>query len=116
MTDGGLLAGPADLRQPLVGRAGRDLVFRERGEADDRSQQVVEIVGHAAGELADRFHLLCLPQVVLEAAALGDVASDCVHRDRRAVPALHPARQLEDDTTAVLGEDRHLVVRMRRVL
>ena len=43
--------------------------------ADDDGQQVVEIVRDAAGELADRLHLLRLAQLRL-GFALGDVAQD----------------------------------------
>jgi hypothetical protein len=42
-------------------------------EADHRGQQVVEVVGDAAGELADRLHLLRLGELHLELLALGDV-------------------------------------------
>ncbi len=41
--------------------------------ADDAGQQVVEVVGNAAGQLADRFHLLRLAQGFFGAAALGDL-------------------------------------------
>ena len=34
--------------------------------ADDRSQNVVEVVSHAAGELADDLHLGCLRDLPLE--------------------------------------------------
>ncbi len=34
--------------------------------ADDAGEQVVEIVGQATGELADRFHLLRLPQLLFQ--------------------------------------------------
>ncbi len=51
--------------------------------AQDHRQQVVEIVRHAAGELADAFHFLRLGelllgahQLLLRGAALGDVARD----------------------------------------
>jgi hypothetical protein len=40
----------------------------------DHGQEVVEVVRDAAGELADRLHLLGLPQPLLELAPLGDVA------------------------------------------
>ena len=42
-------------------------------EADDRRQQVVEVVRDAAGELADRLHLLALRDLHLERALLGGV-------------------------------------------
>ena len=41
--------------------------------ADDDLQEVVEVVGDAAGELAQRLHLLRLAQRVLGVAAPGDV-------------------------------------------
>ena len=47
------------------------LVFEQRRLALDHGQQVVEIVSHAAGQLADGFHLLRLPQLRLETGALG---------------------------------------------
>jgi hypothetical protein len=47
---------------------------RQVGIAVDRGEEVVEVVGHAAGELPDRFHLLRLPQLLLERYPFGDVA------------------------------------------
>src|SRR5439155_8325512 len=44
--------------------------------AGDHVQQVVEVVGHAAGQTADRFDLLRLPKLLLELAALRDVTED----------------------------------------
>ena len=41
---------------------------------DHRHQQIVEIVGHAAGDLADGLHLLRLAQLLLGALALFDLA------------------------------------------
>jgi hypothetical protein len=49
--------------QPGVLRA----LPRELGEADDRSEDVVEVVGHAAGEGPHRLQLLGLAQLLLEA-------------------------------------------------
>ena len=46
---------------------------QEVGRGADDGQEIVEIVRHAAGQLADRFHLLRLPQRFLALAALGDV-------------------------------------------
>ena len=46
---------------------------QEVGEADDRRQHVVEVVRDAAGELADRLHLLPLRDLHLERALLGRV-------------------------------------------
>ena len=46
---------------------------QEIAEADHRGQQVVEIVRDAAGELADRLHLLRLRELGLEVLLLGRV-------------------------------------------
>lgn len=56
---GTLLAGahgrfPALPRDPVVA----DLVFEQLQAAHRHGQQIVEVVGHAAGQLADRFQLL----------------------------------------------------------
>ena len=58
--------------------------------AEDDREQVVEVVGHAAGELAQRLEPLGLPQLALEPLAfllgehpLGDVAQDALDRDDR---------------------------------
>ena len=57
-------------------------------------QQIVEVVGDAAGQLADRFHLLRLEErlpgqleFLLRAAALGDVARDLGEAEQAAVGA-----------------------------
>src|SRR6185295_3806886 len=39
-------------------------------------EEVVEVVGHAPGQSADGLDLLRLPELLLELAALGDVAED----------------------------------------
>src|SRR5262249_54493106 len=41
----------------------------------DHRQQVVEIVSYSSRQLADRFHLLQLPDVILQTLALGDVVN-----------------------------------------
>ena len=41
--------------------------------AHDHAQHVIEIVGDAAGELAERFHLLRLPELALDLLAPGDL-------------------------------------------
>ena len=48
---------------------GFDALRRHRQVAEDAGEDVVEIVRDAAGELADRFHLLCLQQLGLQARA-----------------------------------------------
>ncbi len=73
-------------------------------------------MGDAARQLPDRFHLLRLSQVVFQPSALGDVTTDGVHGNGDAVPALDPARQLENDAPAFLRQDRDFIVRVRRVL
>ena len=67
--------------------SGAELVREHLGVAEDRRQQVVEVVRDAAGELADRFHLVRLPQLLLGPpqrllgpAVFGDVADGAAHR------------------------------------
>ncbi len=63
-----------DLHDVLEGRVGRPVVGEQQvGIADDRGQHVVEVVRDAAGELADRLHLLALGEILLQGALLGRV-------------------------------------------
>jgi len=55
------------------------------GGADDR-QQIVEIVRDAAGELADRLHLLRLTQGFFGLAPLGDIDRFRQHGSDAAMP------------------------------
>jgi len=48
--------------------------------ADDDAQEVVEVVGDAAGQLPDRLHLLGLDQARLRAFAFGDLGSQPIVR------------------------------------
>ena len=52
---------------------------QQLGIAPDDRQHVVEVVRHAAGELADGLHLLRLAQLLLQCLALGDVPHDGLH-------------------------------------
>ena len=74
-----------DVHDVLEGRIGRAVVHQQEvGEADDRRQHVVEIMRDAAGELADRLHLLALRDLHLERTLLGRV--DGVGDRRLALP------------------------------
>ncbi len=57
------------------GGLGRDapVLQGQGGVSHDDRQDVVEIVGHAAGQEADRFHALGVPQLLFHALPLGDV-------------------------------------------
>ncbi len=65
--------------------------------AHDNGQHIVEVVGDAAGQLADGLHLLRLAQLVFQAVLLGDIDADTGATHRPAVLALgiaarqHPA-------------------------
>ena len=61
-----------DLHDVLEGRIGRLVrVEQEIGRHHDGGQHIVEVVRDAAGELADRLHLLLLRELVLQRALLG---------------------------------------------
>ena len=87
-------------------RALRGMLECEGRVAADRGEHVVEVVGDAAGEPADRLELLALTQLLLEQLALGDVLG---HPDREvglAVGIAHEReRELGHDRSAVLGQE-----------
>ncbi|CAN5420767.1 hypothetical protein BH09PSE6_BH09PSE6_14380 [soil metagenome] len=60
----------------VVDAADADAAIEQVEAADDAGQQVVEVVGDAAGELPDRFHLLGLAQCVVRLLAFGDDLGD----------------------------------------
>ena len=71
----GPLSGCEDMLQRLPGRAGLcHLLLCKLGEADDNLQDVVEVVGDAAGQRPDGFHLLGLAQLGFEVSVCSDVA------------------------------------------
>ena len=80
-----------DLR--VDGVAGLVRLQQQVGEADDRGQHVVEVVGDAAGQRADRLHLLRLGELLLERLRLGHVD----HVEDRALAG-----------AAAAGERRHV--------
>ncbi|PKN96368.1 MAG: hypothetical protein CVU43_21055, partial [Chloroflexi bacterium HGW-Chloroflexi-5] len=51
----------------------RQFLLRHVGVADNRSQNIVEIMGNASGQCSDGFHLLGLDQLGFHAFAFGDV-------------------------------------------
>ena len=67
---GGAVGVLLDVHDVLEGRVARPVVGeQEVGEADDRRQHIVEVVRDAAGELADRLHLLALARTASPAPA-----------------------------------------------
>ena len=53
-----------------------DAALEQLQVADHDAEQIVEVVRDAAGELADRFHLLRLQQPRFEALLLGEIVDD----------------------------------------
>ena len=79
--DGRALGGGRDLVE--LGLGGAVAAFEQRlGVAADHGQEVVEVVGDAAGEPPDRLEPLRLAQLLLELLALADVAADRLGADR----------------------------------
>ena len=73
--------------------------FRELGVAADHHQHVVEVVGDAAGELAQRFHFLGLAQGLLDKLPARDLALPLL--DQPLFVAHAPQRQ------EAYGKQRH---------
>ena len=63
-----------DVDDVLVsGVGGTEGLQQQVGETDDRRQHVVEVVGDATGEFANRLHLLALRELQFECPLLGHV-------------------------------------------
>ena len=83
----------------FVGTAGQEL-----GVGEDDRQQVVEIVRDSTGELTDRFHLLGLTELFLQAASLADVLGEhFVALDAAVLVAHGAAVQPHRDRLAILA-------------
>src|SRR5207247_1886122 len=82
--------------------AGRKRLRDQLGVREDDGEQIVEVVSDAAGELADRLHLLGLAQLLLERAPLRHVLRDRLEAVDRAVGAPHRAAgEADQDLLAV---------------
>ena len=93
----GLVDHPGDGRKlRLIG----DRLPQDFDRSGDDGQDVVEVVGDAAGELADRFHLLGMPDPVFRRDLVGEVADEPVEHDAAAAPQLGDA-ELDLDLVAV---------------
>jgi hypothetical protein len=88
---------------PLEGIAVPQLPQRDLPVAGDDAEQIVEVVGHAAGEASHCLHLLRLHELAFEAHFVGDVV-------------LH--RHVVDDPAGVVahGPDRRVLLVERAVL
>ncbi len=100
---GGAVGVLADLHQVAVLLVGDVVAHQQQvAVAVDRGQEVVEVVGDAAGELADRLHLLALDELGLEGLELGGVGED---REQRRGAVEHGAGEgdLQEHLLAVGG-------------
>src|SRR5664279_1656348 len=74
--------------------------------AEDRGQEIVEVVGYAARKPPDPFHLLRLQQLLDEGSPLGYVLDNSVVGDWRAVGAQPEDRRAADPADlSVLAAD-----------
>ena len=82
--------------QPFLARTAQAVAVEQIEAADDRRQQIVEIVRDAAGELAHRLELLRLAQRVLGEPPVGNVDRLGYQRDDLACGIAHrPDREFE---------------------
>ena len=91
---GGALAGFDDLGDGFALRLGQRTVLQQAGIPHDADQQVVEVVGDAAGEHAQAFELLAFELGGLQALALRDIGDErqgtnTLRRLDEAEPHLH---------------------------
>jgi hypothetical protein len=82
---GSALAGRTDFFEVVPdGSVSGDFVEDQVGVAEDRGQQIVEVVSDASGQLTDRLHFLRVAQLFLEAPPFGNVPGvDHDRLDRR---------------------------------
>jgi hypothetical protein len=83
------------LHQAAAGRIGTLALQPQVQPADDHRQHIVEIVRDPADELAERLHLLRLPQLQLGALSVGDFFPQRLHRGLQARHMLVPAAEYE---------------------
>ena len=77
-----------------AGCSGLELAEGELRVAGDRGQRVVQVVRDAAREPADRFHLLRLPELILELTAVGHVLHRPDHPPRASLSVAEDVRLL----------------------
>ena len=81
---GGAIGGIGNLLgRPAHAGVGPDAIQQKFGVAGDDHQQIVEVVGNAAGQTTDGFHFLRLAKLLLEGAVLGDVFGEEFEEDTR---------------------------------
>jgi hypothetical protein len=78
------------------GRCRAGLLHGQRDVAQDRDEDVVEVVRDAPGEDADRLELLRLQQLLLDPLLVGDVAEHDDHALERAVLPSYGGRARRD--------------------
>ena len=86
---------------PLVGVGEHGI--QEFDIGDNHRQNVVEVVSDAAGELADRLHLLRLAQLLLHLLAAGEVADEAGEHAPPVCPRFAD-RQFDREDPAILGD------------
>ena len=80
-----------------------EAALEELGRAGHRHQEVVEVVRHAAGEVADRLHPLGLAQVLLQLDLPGDVLDRALVGGHRAVGSADGAGVVADRDHRAVG-------------
>src|SRR5262249_35000876 len=104
---GGPLTRFLDLRQIRPARIAFERVRQQQLRvAEDRREQVVEVVGDAAGQAADALDLFRLQKALFDMTAFCDVAGDAqmpLGLNARAVAALDEARPVRRGRDAVLA-------------
>src|SRR5262249_2065097 len=97
---------------PLL-RACGQRVERQLGVANNRGQQVIEIVGYAAGQPPDALHLAGLEQLRFQTAAVGDIADHNIGQ-RLVVPHKMPDIDLGWESGAAGTQEYRLELRNGR--
>ncbi len=92
------------LRVTAQGGLVAELAQQELGVSGDHHEQVVEVMGDAAGEATHGFHLLGLAQLLLQGAALGDVLGEQFEEDGVSLVAESAPGEAHADHCAVVAQ------------
>ncbi len=99
--------GPGVVHQTQQRRVGRHAPAQQFQAAEHRHQQIVEVVGDTAGEVAQRFHLVQLLQRLFGGDAFTDIQRLRHQRDDVAVLAEHGAHGKVEDAYAARHVQAH---------
>ena len=101
---GGAIGGIGNFLSRATHRGiGADALQQKLAVSRDHHQQIIEVMGNAAGQTADRFHLLGLPKLLFERPMLSDILGEEFEESRIVFVANSSPGEPHGDGNAVLA-------------